>query len=192
MDHFIIAQAVGFTGYLIFSMAARFKKREHILLCEFLGCAITAFQWFLLDQFVAILIDSITAYTALLGAISIRYSFCLPLQKLCYVMLAAAAVIAFDGSATYYVAMALSVTILSAKFFRDVTKLRIASLLVGVIWMTFAVLAGSIPSFFFAIIYTYGHAYELRLLYKASSKYGPMMNFRRLSKPEPVLLISHH
>lgn len=165
MDEFIIAQAIGFVGYSIVAIAPRFKKRNHILMCEALGCAITALQWFLLDLFVATLIDSITAYTALTGVVLLRYPILLPLQKLCYPMLGAAAIASFDGSLTYYVAIALSLSLITAKMFKDMIKLRLMSLVVGALWITFAVLAGSIPSLIFAIIYTAGHIYQLLKLY---------------------------
>lgn len=157
MSIYIIAQLIGFVGYLFYVSAPHQKTRLHIIRMEAIACSFLCVQWFLLGQ------SSLIALNMFVIVISITATLAEHKTKIRAFMPAlypiGIAVLLFNANGTIIDALAIialccqikSKSSSNSAHFRGFASMASSTLVIS------STLAQSIPAIMFNILYTIGH-----------------------------------
>ena len=161
MNAFIFAQIVGLAGYALYIASPNFKTRTHMLLSEAMGCAVLCIHFYLIDAVLIALCNMIWVYMGLAGLLKDRFKYANQLLSLSYLLLIGMTCTMWQGTVldvTVFMAAACAIT---AKFHKDMTKLRGFSCLGGAFSTLNALMVLSIPGIVFNCLFAVGHARNL-------------------------------
>ena len=161
MTLYIIAQLIGFAGYLFYIGAPHLKTQTKIIQADAMSCLLISVQWYLLAQPALLMLNILSIVVAFIALkaqtnINIRkYSFLLyPLGCLALIMMSQDIIV----SALAICAFCLNVT---SKFSQSITAFRKYAASSGTTLTIAGVLTLSIPAVIFNFLFASGHILKL-------------------------------
>ena len=161
MTTYIIAQLIGFAGYLFYIGAPHLKTQTRIIQADALSCILISVQWYLLAQPALLMLNIlsiIVAFTALRAQTNIivrKYLFLLyPLGCTALIFMSQDIII----SALAICAFCLNVT---SKSSQNITSFRKYAATSGSVLTIVGILTLSIPAVIFNFLFASGHVLKL-------------------------------
>lgn len=161
MTLYIIAQLIGFAGYLFYVGAPYSKTQTRIIQIDALSCILISIQWYLLEQ-PTLLAYSVLSITA--SAITLRSQTNHTIRKYLFILYPVGCTIIIlmskDITITTLVVTAFCLNITS-KFSHSIKSLRKYAAGSGVMLTIAGILTLSIPTVIFNLLFTNGHITKL-------------------------------
>ncbi len=161
MSIYIIAQFIGFVGYLFYIGAPYFKTKTRIIQMDVIACIIISLQWYLLDQ------PSLLAFNVLIIVASImalKAEDDLKIRKflpLLYTIGCMAIIFNSGDNLVYILSLIAFCCTVASKFSRDIVPLRVHASISGTAFVIAGIMAFSIPAVIFNALFVGAHIFKL-------------------------------
>ena len=165
MTPYIIAQLVGFLGYLFLITAPNFSEKKQIIKIELIACSLLCAQWALLGHSNLIVLNILNIMVTLIvlnfaGKTNKIIPIFYPLG--CFIFL-----IISKGTAIDALCIIAFFAFTRAKISQDMHTFRSFSVMAGTTFMLCGLIALSIPAIIFNGIFAFGH---LKFVLNAQAK----------------------
>lgn len=157
MTPFILAQIIGFAGYLFYSASPHFKTQNTIMQIGMIGYLLLCAQWYLLAQPALLVINILALLTS---AIALKAKTNKNIQKLMPTLYPIGILaLLYTSHTTLIDALCIGAFTLSiaSKSAQDISKFRIYAFCSGTLLALSGALALSIPAFIFNTLFTIIH-----------------------------------
>lgn len=178
MEYCIIAQVIGFIGYLFYVSAPQFKAQRNILRVGFVGYIILGMQWFLLGQYGLLILNLLGAIVSV-SALYVRAKPALrryvwglyPFGVVCILLFC-------EGTVVDVLAIAAFMLTVRSQMSQNVIEFRGTALFAGAILISSSLLAMSVPAVIFNTVFVCVHMGHLARLYM--SKTGTALAYAKV------------
>ena len=161
MTIYIIAQLIGFAGYLFYIGAPYLRTPSRIIQADALSCIIISVQWYLLEQ-PALLVLNLLSITVAIIALKAKTNVTVQKHSFMLYPIGCAALIFMSQDiiigALVTSAFCLNVT---SKFSQDIIAFRKYATTTGVLLSIAGILTLSIPATLFNLLFACGHILKL-------------------------------
>ncbi len=161
MDIYIIAQFIGFLGYLFYIGAPYFKTQVRIIQMDVIACVILCAQWYLLDQPSLLVLNALAVLISVVALLAPKYEHSRTCLLLLYPIGCFAIISVSTGSIIDVMAIIAFCCALTSKSSQDITGLRAYAVIGGSVLIISGAIALSIPAMIFNILFVSGHAVKL-------------------------------
>lgn len=165
MTPYIIAQLVGFLGYLFLITAPNFSDKKQIIKIELIACSLLCAQWTLLGHSTLIVLNVLNIMVTLIvlnfaGKTNKIIPIFYPLGCLIFLIVS-------NGTALDALCIIAFFAFTRAKISQDMLTFRTFSFMAGATFMLCGLIALSIPAVIFNAIFAFGH---LKLVLNSQTK----------------------
>lgn len=157
----IIAQLIGFVGYIFYIRAPQQKTAPSIIIVEAIACTLSCIQWLLLGQISLMILNALTVVVSIIS-LSIREK-----HHMRYII----PMLYLGGSMTIFtfchdtlidsLAIITFIFMVSSKCSKNISNLRIFAVLSGLCLSVSSALSFALPAFIFNLIFTWGHYHHI-------------------------------
>ena len=170
MSTYIIAQLIGFLGYIFYVSAPHFKTKNHIMCTELIAYSILCAQWHLLEQDSLLALNAISAIATITILNADRTYWLKKILPLFYPTGIALILWASKGSLIDIIAICAFICAMRSKLSNNIIEFRGYALFTGSILTISSIIALSIPATIFNFIFSLGHAKNIYALPETQTK----------------------
>ena len=176
MSNYIIAQLVGFLGYIFYVSAPHLKTKNNIMCTELIAYTILCAQWYLLEQHSLLALNAITAIATIAILHTDRKYWIKKALPLLYPTGIALIIWTSKGSLIDIIAICAFICAMHSKLSNDILEFRGYALLTGTILTISSAMAHSIPATIFNFVFSIGHAKNIHALPEINIKMKAIVN----------------
>lgn len=161
MSIYIIAQLIGFVGYLFYIAAPCFKTKTSIIQMDIIACVILCAQWYLLGQPSLLVLNAlglVISISALMAKNDERISKYL---FLLYPIGCLSIILVSEGSFIDILALVAFCFIVASKTSLEISAFRTYAIVGGTILIASGAIALSIPAVIFNTVFIGAHIFKL-------------------------------
>lgn len=166
MAIYIIAQLIGFVGYLFYVSAPQFKSQKRIMQVGIVAYIILCLQWYMLEQYSLLTLNALGIIVSMCALKAQEDNSFKRQTWMLYPLGATAIVLSSHFEIIDLLALAAFVLTLRSQLSENISDFRLYALIAGSILVCSSLLALSVPAIIFNVAFTLVHAYHFNTLYQ--------------------------